>query len=112
MELTRFDHAVMSAIRQLDGNAYGTTIWRAVDFMLGKSTSVGALYKTLDKLEERGMVTTRMGEASSVQGGRAKRYFRLNGVGDAALEAANAQAERILEGQRKGLGGLKGALDA
>ena len=87
--LGSFEEIVLMAIRHLgENNAYGVPIRQAVEEATKRSTSVGALYTTLERLEEKGYISSRQGEATPERGGRAKRYFRLEGAGVQALTDA------------------------
>ena len=94
--LGEFEELVLLAIRQLGENAYGVTIRQMVKDVAERPTSIGAIYTTLDRLEEKGMITSRQGEATPERGGRAKRYFRLESMGVQALH----DTERVRENLR------------
>ncbi|HLK59935.1 MAG TPA: helix-turn-helix transcriptional regulator [Chthonomonadaceae bacterium] len=83
--LGSFEEIVLLAIRHLGDNAYGVPIRQAVEEATKRSTSVGALYTTLERLEEKEFISSYQGEATRERGGRAKRYFRLEGAGIQAL---------------------------
>lgn len=92
MHLGDFEEVILLAISGLGENAYGVTIRARIE-EAGRKTSVGALYVTFDRLEQKGLVESWQGEATAQRGGRAKRYFRLTGVGQLAL--SNAEATRV-----------------
>lgn len=85
-----FEYLVLAATARLEDGAYGAAIRRVLaDAKL--PASIGALYTTLDRLEMKGLVTTWMGEATQVRGGRAKRMVALTAEGvRAASEFYNA----------------------
>lgn len=66
---------------QSEGDAYGVPIRRAVEAATGRSASSGAIFTTLERLEARGLVTSRLGDASPTRGGRPRRYYRLSAEG-------------------------------
>lgn len=68
--------------------AYGATIRQKLHEIVGRDVSVGALYATMERLESKGFVESRMGEATAKRGGRAKRYFAVTGQGKQALSKA------------------------
>lgn len=89
-----FEELVLLAILRLEDNAYGVTIRKEIRESSGRNPAPGALYNTLDRLEEKGMVRSRMGDPSPERGDRAKRLFTATPTG---IEAV-AQAQR---GHRK-----------
>lgn len=71
-----FEYLILAATVRLGDEAYGAAIRRLLADA-GRSASIGALYTTLDRMERKGFVTTWMGEATQVRGGRAKRMVAL-----------------------------------
>jgi PadR family transcriptional regulator, regulatory protein PadR len=78
-----FEYLVLAATARLGDEAYGAAI-RRVLADASRPASIGALYTTLDRLERKGLVTTRMGEATQARGGRAKRMVTLTEKGSRA----------------------------
>jgi PadR family transcriptional regulator, regulatory protein PadR len=97
--LGEFEEIVLLAIMRLRENAYGMTIRQTVEEATGRSTSIGAIYTTLDRLEEKGFVSSRQGEPTPERGGRAKKYFKIEGAGAQVV----AEAERARSMLRGGL---------
>jgi PadR family transcriptional regulator, regulatory protein PadR len=93
--LGELDELVLLAVWRLGDDAYGVPIRQMVDESTGKETSVGAIYASLGRLEQKGYVSSRMGEATPERGGRAKRYYRIEGAGQTALDEAD-RARRLL----------------
>ena len=60
--------------------------------------AVGAIYATLDRLEAKGYVSSRLGEATPERGGRAKRYFIIEAPGAKALEESWRMSDRMRQG--------------
>jgi len=73
---------VILALMRLGDDAYGVPICREIEEQTGREVSVGSVYATLERLEEKGFVSSAMGQPTAERGGRAKRYFRVttNGV--------------------------------
>ncbi len=86
--LGEFEELVLLALIRLGDDAYGVTIRREIEERAMRPTSIGAVYATLDRLEEKGMVSSRIGEATPQRGGRPKRYFKIEASGEMALQAA------------------------
>jgi PadR family transcriptional regulator, regulatory protein PadR len=85
LRLGQFEELVLLALLCLRENAYGVSIRREIAERAGRDVSVGALYTTLERLERKGYVSSRMGDPTPERGGRAKRYFRIEGPGIRAL---------------------------
>ena len=79
--LGEFEYLLLSAAARLGDEAYGAAIRQEIETATGSRCSIGALYTTLDRLEAKGFVTTRMGDPTPQRGGRAKRYFRVTSKG-------------------------------
>jgi PadR family transcriptional regulator PadR len=84
--LGRFEELVLLALVCLRENPYGVTIRREIAERTGRDVSFGAVYTTLERLERKGYVSSRLGEPTPERGGRAKRYFRIEAPGIQALE--------------------------
>ena len=78
------EEIVMLAVQSLGREAYGVSIHQALK-EAHRSISIGSLYITLGRLEEKGYLTSRTGETGDERGGRVKRYFALTGEGAAIL---------------------------
>jgi PadR family transcriptional regulator, regulatory protein PadR len=84
-QLGRFEEVVLRALVRLREDAYGVPIRREIAERTGRDVSFGAVYTTLERLERKGFVSSHMGEPTPERGGRAKRYFRIEAPGVAAL---------------------------
>ena len=94
--LGTFEQIILTALLTLRDNAYGVTIReKAEQLAHPKSVSIGAVYVTLDRLEEKGLVSSWLSEPTPERGGRAKRCYRLEPAGQRALEEAAVTAKRI-----------------
>jgi DNA-binding PadR family transcriptional regulator len=87
-----FEQLVLFAVLHVGNDAYGVPIGKAIEESSGRSVSLGSVYITLERLEAKGLVTSRQGEPTAVRGGRAKTYFRITGKGIRELR----QAQRTL----------------
>lgn len=79
------------------GEAAGTPIRDALA-EAGRRVAIGTLYVTLERLEAKGLIESRMAEATAARGGRAKRLFRVTGAGVDALRAAEARRTKLKTG--------------
>jgi len=108
--LGEFEEIVLLAIIRLKGNAYGVALRRLIEEETGRGTSIGAVYTTLERLEKKRYVRSRQGEATAERGGRAKRYFRIEGAGVAALNETNEIRARMWSGIAPELDPISGAV--
>ena len=94
--LGQFEQLVLTAILTLREDAYGVTIHAKVqELARPKAASLGAIYVTLDRLEDKGYVASWLSEPTAERGGRAKRCYRLEGLGERALRESAVTAKRI-----------------
>jgi len=92
----QFEQLVLTAILTLYEEAYGVTIHAKVQELSGpKAVSLGAVYVTLDRLEDKGLISSWLTDPTPERGGRAKRCYRLDAVGERALEESAATAKRV-----------------
>lgn len=96
--LGTFEQAVLMAVLKLRDEAYGRSILRALADSLGRTVAAGAVYSTLDRLQEKGLLTSQLGEGTPIRDGRARRYFNINAAGIAALNAGRAAMDQIWAG--------------
>ncbi len=91
-----FEQVILTALMTLRDNAYGVTIREEAEKLAHpKPISIGAVYVTLDRLEEKGLVSSWLSEPTAERGGRAKRCYRLEPPGRRALQEAAVTAKRI-----------------
>ena len=93
-----FEQVVLLAILRLAECAYGVTIREEIRQCTGREPAPGALYTTLDRLEDKGLISSRLGDPTPQRGGRAKRYFQVSGTGVEAVAHAQRSYRRLLEG--------------
>ena len=96
--LGEFEQIVLLALIHLKDNAYGMTIRMDIDERIGRSVSIGAVYTTLERLEKKGFITSKMGEATSQRGGKAKKYFLIPPAGKNKLQEARKNLEIMWQG--------------
>jgi PadR family transcriptional regulator, regulatory protein PadR len=92
------EQLILASILSLRDEAYGVTIHEtAADLAKPKRISPGAVYITLDRLEDRGLISSRLSDPTPERGGRSKRYYHLEALGERALEESAATAKRVWE---------------
>ncbi|HEV2324307.1 MAG TPA: PadR family transcriptional regulator [Terracidiphilus sp.] len=103
--LGNFEQLVITSILALRENAYGVTIHSKVQELVHpKTVSLGAVYVTLDRLEDKGFIASWMSEPAPERGGRAKRCYKLEALGERALQESAATAKRISDAVAKAWG--------
>jgi PadR family transcriptional regulator, regulatory protein PadR len=96
--LGEFEQIVLLAILRLGEQAYGATVRDVIVARTNRQPSAGALYTTLDRLEEKGLVTSQFGDPTPQRGGRAKRFFKVSAEGVEAVARAQRSYQRLLKG--------------
>ena len=96
--LGEFEQIVLLAVLRLGDAAYGVTILAEIAARTGRNPAPGALYTTLHRMEDKGLVTFRDGDPTPERGGRAKRFVSVTREGRAALASAQAAYRSLLEG--------------
>jgi PadR family transcriptional regulator PadR len=94
LSLSSLDELVLLAIAAANGEAYGVSIHDKLR-IAGMRSSLGAIYTSLERLEQNGFVKSVLGEASRNRGGRRKRLFRATPRGKAALTKTNEIRGRL-----------------
>ena len=98
--LGEFEQIVLLAILRMGEEAYGVTIGAEIQKQTGRVPAAGALYTTLDRLEEKGLAVSGMGDPTPQRGGRAKRFFKVTGTGLEALTQAQRSYQNLMRGLR------------
>ena len=101
-----FQLLVLLALMRLGEDAYGVPISEAIEESSGREVAIGSVYITLERLEQKGLVSSRLGEPTAERGGRAKTYFRVTANGLRAVR----QAQRTLVNLWNGVPQLRGGI--
>jgi PadR family transcriptional regulator, regulatory protein PadR len=96
--LGEFEQLVLWSVVRLGNQGYGTTIQREIESRAKRTCALGALYTTLDRMEQKGLISSRVGEPTAERGGRAKRYFQIEGAGAHALKESYEATQRMAKG--------------
>jgi DNA-binding PadR family transcriptional regulator len=96
--LGEFEQVVLLAILRVGEEAYGVPIRAEIEACTGRDPAPGALYTTLDRLEDKGFVTSRMGDPTPQRGGRARRYLEVSRSGVEAVARAQRSYQKLLKG--------------
>jgi PadR family transcriptional regulator PadR len=98
--LGAFEQAVLLAVWDLAGQAYGRAILRGTQSALSRQATAGAVYATLDRLEQKGLLSSHVETGTPVRSGRARRYYRLTAIGARALNESKAALEQMWRGAK------------
>jgi DNA-binding PadR family transcriptional regulator len=96
--LGTFEQAVLLAVIRLSDDAYGRAILKEVETRLARSVAAGASHATLTRLEDKGLLTSRLGPGTPIRAGRARRYYRVTALGVESLNDARTAVESIWRG--------------
>lgn len=99
--LGEFEQLVLLAILQCGDEAYTVPVRDVIAERAGRVVARGALHTSLDRLEDKGLVTSWLGDALAVRGGRPRRYYRVTPAGVRALRAARRAVRALSEGLEK-----------
>ena len=96
--LGQFEQVVLTAILALGDNAYGVTIHAKVeDLSKPRKIARGAVYATLDRMEDKGLIASWLSAPTPERGGRSRRHYRLEKPGEKALRETAKQAQRLVD---------------
>ena len=93
-----FELYVLLAITQLEDGAYGIRIRREIERRTGREIAVGAIYATLGRLHEKGLVAFSLSDPEPVQGGRARKHYQLTPDGLRAVRHSTTMLTRMMAG--------------
>lgn len=111
--LGEFEQLLLFALVGLpEDQAYGVPIRDEIEQRTGRSISAGAVYTALDRLEDKGLVASRVGAPTALRGGRRKRFYRLTAAGITALDGAVRTFQDMSRGLQGRLASLRAGLDA
>jgi DNA-binding PadR family transcriptional regulator len=96
--LGTFEQAVLLAIIRLADRAYGRAILGEIEKRLTREVAPGAVHATLERLENKGLVTSHVGTGTAIRAGRPRRYYRLQPSGISALNDARGTVEDLWRG--------------
>ena len=104
-----FEQAVLLALVQprtaLGREGYGRAVLKEVQHRLGRDVSAGAVYATLDRLERKRLISSRLARGGPIRSGRPRRHYSIEPGGLRALHASRAAVHRLWDGVRLPLKG-------
>ena len=93
--LGEFEEVVMLTVGILYDEAYGVSIKKEIENRLSRGVSVGALQTALKRLEDKGYLRSKEGEATEDRAGRPKKFFQITALGKRALEYNKTMREEL-----------------
>ena len=97
-KIGQFEQLTLAAILELGDNAYGVTIHETVERLAAARTvSIGAVYATLDRLEDKRLIASWLSDPTPERGGRSKRHYKLEAAGERALRESVLASKRVCE---------------
>lgn len=93
--LGEFEELVLLTIANLGEEAYGLALIRDINERAKRNLSMGAMHSTLTRLEEKGFVTSYLGEPTKARGGRKKRYFELTSLAKSSLTEMKSLRDQL-----------------
>jgi PadR family transcriptional regulator PadR len=104
--LGSFELMVLLAVLRLDEDkTYGVPIANEIEQATGRSVALASVYAVLERLEDRGWVSSRVGESTAQRGGRAKRHFHVTAKGIRRVREAKGALVKMWMGIRELQGG-------
>jgi PadR family transcriptional regulator PadR len=95
VSLGEFEEIVLLITASLEEDAYGVTITQEIEKQTERSVGFNTVHTTLQRLEEKGFITSKMGGATAERGGRRKRYFKITASGSRALRQVKELREKL-----------------
>jgi PadR family transcriptional regulator PadR len=96
--LGEFEHLVLLAILRLGDSAYAPAILEELETRTGRPASPGSMYVTLDRLEDKGLLRSRLADSDDERGGRPRRYVTVTALGVRELRASRAALIKLWRG--------------
>jgi PadR family transcriptional regulator PadR len=99
--LGNFELMVMLVLIRLGEKAYGIPIAHEIEVAGGREVSLGGIYATLERLQTKGLVSSKLGEPTPERGGRAKKYFSVTAKGVREVREAQRVLKQLWQGLRR-----------
>ena len=93
-----FEQVVLLTIARLKDDAYGMAIRQEIADRTGRDVGIGSVYSALDRMEDKGFISSTVGDPTPERGGKAKRYYKLERAGALALERSREMFARLWDG--------------
>jgi PadR family transcriptional regulator, regulatory protein PadR len=97
------EQIVMLALLRVGPEAYGVPVRDEIERCTGRDLTLGTIYKTLTRLEDKGLVASWTGEPTAQRGGRRKKHYKATGAGRVAVRQSIEQLRTLTAGLDVGL---------
>jgi PadR family transcriptional regulator PadR len=101
--LGELEQLVILGVLHAGRDAYGVPVHDEIQRRAGRDLTLGTIYKTLTRLEEKGLVTSRIGEPTAQRGGRRTRCYAVTPAGQRELQSSIRTLRRMASGLDVGL---------
>jgi DNA-binding PadR family transcriptional regulator len=98
INLGEFEQLILLTLMRLGREAYGASVHSEIETRGGREVSVSAVYTTLDRLESKGLVRSRVGEPTPQRGGKRKKHYEITAFGTRALRDSYELMKRMTKG--------------
>lgn len=95
INIGEFEELVLLVVAILNDNAYGISVMEEIEGQTNRKINISAVHSALDRLEGKGFLESHIGGATKERGGRRKRYFKINTVGQEALNFIREQRNKL-----------------
>jgi DNA-binding PadR family transcriptional regulator len=96
--LGEFEQIVMLALLRLGSDAYGASACAEIEARSGRGVSVSAVHTTLERLEQKGLLKSRIGDPTPQRGGKRKRHYEMTALGLRALQLSYRSLKNMADG--------------
>ena len=96
--LGEFEHIVLLSVLRLGDGAHSAMIRTEIENVTGRSSAIGAVHATLERLERKGYVSSWLGQPTAERGGKAKRHFKIEAAGVSVLKSARSALDKLHAG--------------
>jgi PadR family transcriptional regulator, regulatory protein PadR len=101
-----FEQLVLLSLLRLGNGAYGAAIRRDIEERTTREVGIGTLYMTLGRLEEKRMICSYVGNPTQQRGGRRRKHYLMEDLGQRALGRAYRTLQSMSEGLERQLANL------
>jgi len=95
--LGEFEEVVLLAVAIRSGDAYGAAVVTEIEQQMNRSVNLGAVHSALNRLQEKGLVTSELGGVTAERGGRRKRLYSVTAAGQRALQSIRQVRNQMWE---------------
>ena len=95
INIGEFEELALLMVGILQEEAYGVAIMEEIELQTGRKVNISAIHSALYRLEDKGYLSSRMGEVSATRGGKRKRKFTISSIGKKVLEENLSLREKM-----------------